>query len=139
MYYIYKFSKDEEVLYIGKSSVLYLSRARDHIKSFRKHYLDSNKLEFIMVESENDMNFLEALLIMHYNPKHNSVVGNLFKSVGIKINFEKLPFIEYEEFKREYDLVLENQRLTTKLVNKDMQIIDLKERIKNLEKRRKND
>ncbi|MDO8610599.1 MAG: GIY-YIG nuclease family protein [bacterium] len=102
---IYIFKQDDVVLYVGKS-VNIKARFKSHIENARldqKEFLivnESNKIEFIITDSEFNALLLESELIKKYLPKYNVIWKDnksyLYIKITIKEAYPKILLVRKE-------------------------------------------
>lgn len=78
-YFVYRFlNADGNVLYVGKSTNLY-NRMFGHFRTGHLHpdvYESVERIEYIVLNSQREMNSKEMYYIQEFNPTHNTVKNN---------------------------------------------------------------
>lgn len=99
---VYRFLDDEnEIIYIGKAKNL-KTRLNNHEHLPEECYLERVKTEFLLFETEDDMDFAERYYIPKYKPKYNVIWSAREITINIPMLDEK-KWIEYgtDDFIRE--------------------------------------
>lgn len=106
---IYIFKDKNKVLYIGKS-VNILARIKSHFENAKistkeaRIVYDSNKIEFIVTDSDLKAVLLESKLIQKYKPKYNVVWKDdksyLYIKITIKDKYPKIFIVRKENDKK---------------------------------------
>ncbi len=96
---VYIFANDKEILYIGKS-VSIKARVKSHFENARLDYKEalivegSDRIKYILTDSEFKALILEAKLIQSYNPKYNVICRDdksfLYIKISVKEEYPKL-------------------------------------------------
>lgn len=96
---IYRFLNDNnEIIYIGKAKDL-KNRLSSHNHLPQQCYDERVEIEFVMFETEDEMDFAERYYIPKYKPKYNSVLAD--RSININIvEFDNKKWITLEEYNK---------------------------------------
>lgn len=68
MFYVYRFVKNNEVIYVGKTYSMDLRMYEHKNKPF---YKECDKIEYVEFEDEMNQSFYEILIINKFKPKYN--------------------------------------------------------------------
>lgn len=113
-YFLYRFIKDNEIIYIGKTKDLY-QRLKIHFSGNghlnHECYYDTDRIEYARLKTNTEMDILEIYYINKYSPKYNDASNYKEKNIPIDIkdiewkNFDKFNFI-----KAKYDLMRKDMK-----------------------------
>ena len=91
-HYVYKYVKNNEIIYIGKSDANLHARIKQHSKEEKfKSFLDS-EIYYCTLANATMSDVVESELIRKYNPKLNVAKKNEWTG----LNFEEPKWIKYE-------------------------------------------
>ncbi len=130
---VYLFKKNNQVLYVGKSLNI-KARVRSHLENAkldRKEFLivsQTDKIDFIVVDSEFEALVLEAELIKKYLPKYNVLWKDgksyLYIKITIKDEYPKVLLSRKEDDKKSlYFGPFSSTRIAQDLINDIRKII----------------
>ena len=98
-YYIYKYvnSENGEIFYIGQTINLE-SRIKDHsVETKFLPYIENQKIYFINLASEEEMDFYEAYLIAKYKP----VLNEIFVGHSVSLDINEPEWVLYDDYLKE--------------------------------------
>lgn len=109
---IYRFlNKDNEIIYIGKAKDL-KQRISSHTHLPDKCYDETKSIEFVMFDTEDDMNFAERYYIPKYNPMYNTI----WAERNITLNIPDLDNKHWLKYTNDKDIEIQILKLEGKWI-----------------------
>lgn len=125
-YFLYRFLKDDEIIYIGKTKDLD-KRLRVHFSGnghlSHECYYETDKIEYARLKTNTEMDMLEIYYINKYSPKYNDACNYQEKDIFMNIKeVEWISFNKFNLFKAKYDL-MQNDIKEINEVKKQLEIL----------------
>lgn len=127
-YYCYKWVKNNEIIYVGKTTEP-ISRIKTEKYSDKFKTFSDAEIYILRLKNPIEMDFMEKILIDHYSPLLNTTYKSE-ASCDLPFRFEDLEWITFEEFKYQLDITEDKDR---RIVDLENELEEAKHTIQRLE------